>query len=51
MKWKQSKDKTIIIKDGVYFGLTKDQLEKLKLVIKDIESGDNKLLINDGRGA
>ena len=39
ISYRESKGKYVICKDGVYLALTKKQLQELKRVINDIETG------------
>ena len=49
MNYRKIKDKWVINKNGVYISLTKEELEQLKSIIMDIESGENKLYVDDAR--
>ena len=49
MSYRKSKGKYVICKDHVYYAVDTEQLQELKALIADIESGDGKYLKEDAR--
>lgn len=49
MSYKLKDDKYVVVKNGVYFALTKDHLQEMKAIIQDIENGEFKLMKRDSR--
>ena len=51
MNYRKVNDKYVINKNGVYITLTEAELQEMKAIIADIESGEGKLLVEDARKA
>ena len=50
MTWRRVKGKYVICKNGVYLSLKNDnEINELRLVLDDIQSGDRKLYLEDFR--
>lgn len=49
MSWRKIKDKFVIESNGVYKSFTDKELDDLKLIIEDIENGDNRYNKEDNR--
>lgn len=51
MNYRKVNDKYIVNKNGVYITLTESEVQEMKAIIADIESGDGKLIVEDARKA